>query len=114
MYLSTKFKFDKITIFYAVHWSIVVLLFQNIKIANIAQIFNFPFKTREIGRMITTKPCKIHVLCKYTLRKLQIHAFSKDQANSKQHPEVELLLFENYSHSSSTLLSKNNTTYSKK
>ena len=30
------------------------------------------------------------------------------------HPEDELLLFENYSHSSYTLSSKNNRTYSKK
>ena len=39
---------------------------------------------------------------------------AKRQANAKQHPKAELLLFENYSHSSSTLSSKNNTTYSKK
>ena len=36
----------------------------------------------------------------------------KSQANAKQHPEAELLLFENYSHSSPTLSSKNNRTYS--
>ena len=36
---------------------------------------------------------------------------AKNQANDKQHPEAELLLFENYSHSSSTLSSKNNRTY---
>ena len=35
---------------------------------------------------------------------------AKKQANAKQHPEAELLLFENYSHSSYTLLSKNNRT----
>ena len=39
---------------------------------------------------------------------------AKNQANAKQHPEAELLLFENYSHSSSTLSSKNNSIYSKK
>ena len=39
---------------------------------------------------------------------------AKNQANAKQHPEAELLLFENYSHSSSTLSSKDNGTYSKK
>ena len=39
---------------------------------------------------------------------------AKYQANAKQHPEVELLLFENYSHSLSTLSSKSNRTYSKK
>ena len=39
---------------------------------------------------------------------------AKIQANAKQHPEAELFLFENYSHSSSTLLSKNNRIYSKK
>ena len=31
---------------------------------------------------------------------------AKNQANAKQHPEAELLLFENYSHSSSMLSSK--------
>ena len=40
--------------------------------------------------------------------------FAKKQANAKQHPDVEFLLFENYSHYSSTLLSKNDKTYSKK
>ena len=39
---------------------------------------------------------------------------AKNQRNTKQHPEAELLLFENYSHSSSTLSSKDNGTYSKK
>ena len=38
----------------------------------------------------------------------------KNQANAKQQPEAELLLFENYSHSSSMLSSKNDRTYSKK
>ena len=36
---------------------------------------------------------------------------AKNQANAKQHPETELLLFENYSHSSSTFSSKNNGTF---
>ena len=39
---------------------------------------------------------------------------TKNQANAKQHPDAEPLLFENYSHSSSTLSSINNRTYSKK
>ena len=38
----------------------------------------------------------------------------KNQANAKQHLEAELLLFENCSHSSSSVLSKNNRTYSEK
>ena len=33
---------------------------------------------------------------------------AKNQANAKQHPEAELLIFENYSQSSSMLSSKNN------
>ena len=37
---------------------------------------------------------------------------AKNQANAMQHPEAELLLFRNYSHSSLTLSSKNNWTYS--
>ena len=39
---------------------------------------------------------------------------AKNQANVKQHPEAELLVFENYSHYSSTLSSKNDRTCSKK
>ena len=58
------------------------------------------------------------------LKRFRLHAFfiskkqrqakigKKNQANAKQHPEGEILLFENYSHSSSTLSSKNNRTYS--
>ena len=38
---------------------------------------------------------------------------AKNQANAKQHPEAELLLFENLLHSSSTLPSKINGTYTK-
>ena len=37
---------------------------------------------------------------------------AKNQSKAKQHPEVELLLFENYSLSSSTLSYKNNRRYS--
>ena len=40
--------------------------------------------------------------------------YPKNQANTKHHPQAEYLLFENYSHSPSTLSSKNNSTYSKK
>ena len=39
---------------------------------------------------------------------------AKNQANATQHPAVEPLLFENYSHSSSKLSSKNNRAYSEK
>ena len=39
---------------------------------------------------------------------------AKNQADTKQHPEAELLLFENYSLFSSTLSSKNNRRYSEK
>ena len=59
---------------------------------------------------------------------IEIHVFSmsktfvsnaglklaKTQSNIKQHPETKLWIFESYSHSSSTLSSKNNRTYSKK
>ena len=37
---------------------------------------------------------------------------AKNQANAQQHPEAELFLSKNYSHFSSTLLYKNNSTYS--
>ena len=54
---------------------------------------------------------------------LKLHTFfisntrlklAENQANFKQHPEAELLLFENYSHYSPPLSCKNNGTYSKK
>ena len=38
---------------------------------------------------------------------------AKNQANAKQHPEAELLIIENYAHSSYTSSSKNYGTYSK-
>ena len=38
---------------------------------------------------------------------------AKNQANAKQQPEAELLALENYSHTSSTLLTNNNMTDSK-
>ena len=50
------------------------------------------------------------LFCKQHFHK-QLQA--KSQANAKQHPEDELWLLENYSHSSSTFSSKNNRTYSK-
>ena len=37
----------------------------------------------------------------------------KLKKNAKKHPEAELKLFDNYSHSSHTLSSENNRTYSK-
>ena len=39
---------------------------------------------------------------------------AKNQANVKQYSEAKILLFENYSHFSSTLSSTNNKTYSNK
>ena len=39
---------------------------------------------------------------------------ANNQSNAKQHPEVKLLLFENYFFSSPMLLSKNIRTFSKK
>ena len=39
---------------------------------------------------------------------------AKNQANAKQHPQVEYFLLETYSHSSTKLSSKNNRTNSKK
>ena len=39
---------------------------------------------------------------------------AKNQEVAKQHPKAELLLFQNNSHSSYTLSTKNNGTYSKK
>ena len=43
-----------------------------------------------------------------------IRQLAKNQAKAKQHPEDELLLFENYSLTSSMISSKTNLRYSKK
>ena len=55
---------------------------------------------------------------KYTLFFYKQHFYkqlqaetAKNQANAKQHTEAELLVFENYSHSSFTLSLKNKMTY---
>ena len=50
-------------------------------------------------------------LCKQHFYKQCQVEIGKNQAIAKQHPEAELLLFENYSHSSFTLASKNNRIY---
>ena len=47
-------------------------------------------------------------------KQYQAQIGKKNWAKAKQHPEAELLLFENYLLSSSTLSSKNNRAYSKK
>ena len=49
----------------------------------------------------------------YWLTYLLTTYLAKNQANGKQHPEAELLVFETYSHCSSTLSSKHSGTYSK-
>ena len=53
--------------------------------------------------------CQMHALFirnSYNQRQTEID--KKNQVNAKQQPDAELLLIENYSYSSSTLLSKNN------
>ena len=47
----------------------------------------------------------------YKQRKLKL---AKNRANANQHPEAQLFLFENDSHSPPKLSSKNNKTYTKK
>ena len=74
--------------------------------------------------LIFTRRFMCNIIPVTALKRFRLHAFfisnkqrqakigKKNQANAKQHPEGEILLFENYSHSSSTLSSKNNRTYS--
>ena len=50
----------------------------------------------------------------HSYKQYQAEIGKKNQANAKQNPEAERLTFENFSHSSSTLSSKKNRTYSKK
>ena len=64
---------------------------------------------------IDKHPFNYMLFCKQHFRKQHQAEFGKkNQAKAKQHSETELLLLENNSLSSSTLLSKNNGKYSKK
>ena len=57
----------------------------------------------------------LHNFCgsEYTLSNARLK-LAKNQVKAKQQPEAQLLLFENYSLSSSTLSFKNNRKYSRK
>ena len=57
---------------------------------------------------------KTNVFYKQHFYKQRQTEIGKTDVNAKQHSEAEPLLFKSYSHSSSTLSSKNNRTYSKK
>ena len=61
-----------------------------------------------------TKECQVHAffISNTFISNVRLK-LAKNQANAKQYPEPELLLFENYSYSSSMLSSKINNTYSK-
>ena len=69
------------------------------------------FYETNIQNIVLAKICNLQ--CKIFISDARLK-FPKNQTNAKQHPQAELLLFENYSHSSSTLSFKNNRTYSKK
>ena len=69
------------------------------------------FYETNIQNIVLAKICNLQYKIFISDARLK---FPKIQTNAKQHPKAELLLFENYSHSSSTLSFKNNRTYSKK
>ena len=86
------------------------------------------YSVPEIPKMIVCMSALRRILMKEYCVLTELHAFfisntfisnarlklAKDQANIKQHLKAELLLFENYSHSSSTLSFENNRTCSKR
>ena len=75
----------------------------------------FPLLPTKCGRQKCIMKYKTtHIFICNTFISNATLKLAKNQANAKHKPEAELLLFENYSHSSSTLSSKNNRTYSKK
>ena len=61
-----------------------------------------------------TQTLNTRFLYKQHFHKQRQVKLAKNQANAKQHPDAELLRFENYAYSSSTLKSENKRTYSKK
>ena len=84
----------------------------------------FDFNRRERQNFISSAVLILHlrhdIIMLYTIFFNKQHLYKqrrteigKNQTKVKQHPEPELLLFDNYSFSSSTLSSKNNRGYSK-
>ena len=91
-----------------------VRLYVNISCIVFVFFFSFSFTLRALF-------CQKFMFSEYTLfykqhfcKQLQAVKLAKNQAKAKQHPETELLLFEIYSLSSSTLSSKNSRRYTKK
>ena len=104
---------------------------QNVKMLKLCSLSAHELLFRHIFETqihIQTDSKKLYIIHsnEFSLTTIKVHAFSisntfisnawlklaKIQANAKQPPEAELLLFDNYSHSSSTLSSRNNRTYS--
>ena len=103
--------------------SIFLIILRSLSILMLLKKFCFLIKTHSAKCLYCVNlHCHSHII----LLSVSIHAFfisntfisnvrltlAKNQANVTQHPEDEFLLFENYSHFSSMLSSKNNGTYS--
>ena len=73
--------------------------------AVIPEVHSEPCQTSKITRFLISNTI---------ISNARLKLAKKPQANAKQHPEAEFFASENYSHSLSTLPTKNNRTYSKK
>ena len=90
----------------------VVSFFQNIGISWIYDDMNNLFKT-YFSEILKIYKKHAFFISNTFISKSRLR-LGKNLANAKQHPEAELLLFENFSHPSFTLSSINNRIYSKK
>ena len=71
------------------------------------------FFQASVNIIRTSPPVQVFFIGKAFINNARLK-LAKNQADAKQHPEAELLVFENYSHFSSTLSSKSDMTYSSK
>ena len=82
---------------------------------NVRLIISWSYISVLCYKQIPIHQSDIHVFLKATLFISDAGLkLTKNQANAVQHPETELSLFENHSHFSYTLSSKNNRAYPKK
>ena len=69
--------------------------------------------TNRVGEFSFFPKCTLFFISNTFISNARLN-LANNQENAMQHPEAELLTFENYSRSSCTLPTKNNSTYSKK
>ena len=91
-------------------FTVILLMILKLMKRNFIEVYSEPSRASKMEHFVEIQPFFI-VNTFMSNARLKL---AKKQAHAKQNPDADLLLFENYSHFSSTLSSKNNRTYSKK